>query len=115
MAQVNPQRIVDPHIHWCMTDNPYEDDHDHDYRPDDYREGAAGYNVMGVVHIEAHWDPTDRVGETRWLRSLANDSRDYGLLKGIVGEVNLASDDVERELEGRAADRSARSIRHNCQ
>jgi predicted TIM-barrel fold metal-dependent hydrolase len=112
MAQVNAQRIVDAHIHWFKKDNPYKDGHGRDYLPNDYRADAAGYDVVGVVHIEAHWDPKDRVGETRWLRSLAHDGSDHGLLKGIVGEANLASDDLERELEGHAADRSARSIRH---
>jgi predicted TIM-barrel fold metal-dependent hydrolase len=112
MAQDNPQRIVDAHIHWFRKDNPYKDGHGRNYLPDHYLEDAAGYNVVGVVHIEAHWDPKDRVGETRWVRSLANDGSDHGLLKGIVGEANIASDDVERELEGHAADRSTRSIRH---
>ena len=112
MAQINPQRIVDAHIHWFRKDNPYKHDHGRDYLPDDYLEDAAGYNVIGIVHIEAHWNPKDRVGETRWVRSLATGGSDRGLLKGIVGEANISSDDVERELEGHAADRSARSIRH---
>ncbi len=112
MARINPQRIVDAHIHWFRKDNPYKHDHGRDYLPDDYLEDAAGYNVIGIVHIEAHWNPKDRVGETRWVRSLATGGSDRGLLKGIVGEANISSDDVERELEGHAADRSARSIRH---
>jgi predicted TIM-barrel fold metal-dependent hydrolase len=112
MKQNNPQRIVDAHIHWFRKDNPYKHSHGRDYLPDNYLEEAAGANVIGVVHIEAHWDPKDRVGETRWVRGLANDGSDHGLLKGIVGEADLSSDDVERELEGHAADRSARSIRH---
>jgi predicted TIM-barrel fold metal-dependent hydrolase len=112
MEHGNPQRIVDAHIHWFRKDNPYKHDHGRDYLPRHYLEDAAGYNVIGIVHIEAHWDPKDRVGETRWVRSLANDGSDRGLLKGIVGEADIASDDVERELEGHAADRGARSIRH---
>jgi predicted TIM-barrel fold metal-dependent hydrolase len=112
MGQGNPQRIVDPHIHWFEKDNPYKDGHDRDYLPDDYREDATGYNIIGVVHIEAHWNPRDRVGETHWVRSLADNGSDHGLLKGLVGEADLSSDSVEQELEGHVADRSARSIRH---
>jgi predicted TIM-barrel fold metal-dependent hydrolase len=112
MAESNPQRIVDAHIHWFRKENPYKDGHDRDYLPDNYLKDAAGYNIIGVVHIEAHWDPKDRVGETRWVRSLATEKSDHGLLKGIVGEADIASDNVERELEGHVADRSARSIRH---
>lgn len=112
MAQGNPQRIVDAHVHWYRKDNPYKDGHSRDYLPDNYLKDASGYNVIGLVHIEAHWDPKDRVGETRWLRGLANDGTDQGLLKGIVGEADLSSDGVERELEGHVADRAARAIRH---
>jgi predicted TIM-barrel fold metal-dependent hydrolase len=112
MAEGNSQRIVDAHIHWFRTDNPYKHDHGRNYLPENYLADAAGYNVVGIVHIEAHWDPKDRVGETRWVRSLADKGTDHGLLKGIVGEADISSDDVERELEGHAADRSARSIRH---
>ena len=54
MAEGNPQRIVDAHIHWFRKDNPYKHDHGRDYLPDHYLEDAAGYNVIGVVHIEAH-------------------------------------------------------------
>jgi predicted TIM-barrel fold metal-dependent hydrolase len=57
MAQGNPQRIVDAHIHWFRKDNPYKHDHGRDYLPDHYLEDAAGYNVIGVVHIEAHLGP----------------------------------------------------------
>ena len=111
-AQGNPQQIIDAHVHWYRKDNPYKDRKDRDYLPDHYLKDAAGYDVIGIVHIEAHWDPKDRVGETRWVRSLADDGSDHGLLKGIVGEADLASDNVERELEGHVADRGARAIRH---
>lgn len=112
MDFVNPQRIVDAHIHWFDTTNPYKSAHAHDYLPGDYLTDSAGYNVIGVVHIEAHWDPKDRVGETRWLRGLADAGRESGLLKGIVGEADLSAPDVDRLLEAHAQDRSMRSIRH---
>jgi hypothetical protein len=54
MAEGNPQRIVDAHIHLFRQDNPYKHDHGRDYLPDHYLEDAAGFNVIGVVHIEAH-------------------------------------------------------------
>jgi hypothetical protein len=59
MAEGNSQRIVDAHIHWFRTDNPYEHDHGRNYLPENYLADAAGYNVVGIVHIEAHWDPKD--------------------------------------------------------
>jgi predicted TIM-barrel fold metal-dependent hydrolase len=112
MALSHPQRIVDAHIHWFDTKNPYKNPHAHSYLPDDYRADAEGYNIVGVVHIEAHWDPKDRVGETRWVRSLADAGKETGLLKGIVGEADISADNLDQLLEGHTRDRSARSIRH---
>ena len=96
MAQGNPQRIAGPHIHWFKKNNPYKDEHDRDYLPAHYREDATACNVVDVAHVEAPWNPNDRFGETQWVRSLANDGSDCGLLKGIVGEADLASDKGER-------------------
>jgi predicted TIM-barrel fold metal-dependent hydrolase len=112
MALNHSQRIVDSHIHWFDTKNPYKNPHAQSYLPDNYRADAEGYNVVGVVHIEAHWDPKDRVGETRWVRSLADSGKENGLLKGIVGEADLSADNLDQLLEGHAQDHSARSIRH---
>lgn len=109
---VNPQRIVDAHIHLIDTTNPYKSPHAHDYLPPNYRADSNGYNIVGVVHIEAHWDPKDRVGETRWLRGLADAGKEYGLLKAIVGEADISADDLDRLLEGHTRDPLARSIRH---
>ena len=58
-------------MHWFDVTNPYKYAHKTSYLPADYRSDAEGFDIIGVVHIEAHWDPKDRVGETRWLRSLA--------------------------------------------
>ena len=74
MKQNNPQRIVDAHIHWFRKDNPYKHSHGRDYLPDNYLEEAAGANVIGVVHIEAHWDPKGwarRGGSAAWLMTEA--------------------------------------------
>ena len=112
MSQGNAQRIVDPHMHWFDVTNPYKYAHKTSYLPADYRADAEGFNIVGVVHIEAHWDPKDRVGETRWLRSLADSRKDGGLLKAIAGEADLSADNLEETLEGHSRFRELRSIRH---
>ncbi|HTW26727.1 MAG TPA: amidohydrolase family protein [Acetobacteraceae bacterium] len=40
------------------------------YLVDDYLRDSAGQTIAASVHIEALWDPTDPVGETRWLETL---------------------------------------------
>ena len=35
------------------------------FLPDDYRREARGHDVLKTVHVEAEWDRTDQVGETR--------------------------------------------------
>jgi predicted TIM-barrel fold metal-dependent hydrolase len=112
MVSSNPQRIVDSHIHWFDMRSPYKTPHARDYLPENYKTDAEGYNVVGIVHIEAHWNPKDRVGETKWVRSLADAGKEGGLLKGIVGEADISGDNLDHELEGHRRDPSARSIRH---
>jgi predicted TIM-barrel fold metal-dependent hydrolase len=41
-----------------------------DYLPDDLERDAAGLHLVGSVHIEASWDRSDPVGETRWIAGL---------------------------------------------
>jgi len=31
MSETNPQRIVDPHMHWFDVTNPYKHAHKHQY------------------------------------------------------------------------------------
>ncbi|MDB5522339.1 MAG: hypothetical protein JWM58_102 [Rhizobium sp.] len=42
----------------------------HNYLPADYLRDAARHNVVATVHIEALWDASEPVGETKWLESL---------------------------------------------
>ena len=36
----------------------------------DYKRDSANQNIVASVHIEALWDPSDPLGETRWLETL---------------------------------------------
>jgi predicted TIM-barrel fold metal-dependent hydrolase len=40
----------------------------------DYKRDTANQNIVASVHIEALWDQTDPVGETRWLETLDKSS-----------------------------------------
>lgn len=128
MGSKSNQRIVDAHIHWWDLDNNYypwlmdQPDEEgglsgaapiaHTYTAKQYLEDAAGYDISAVVHIEAQWDPSDPLGETAWLDSIAGSGEDEGLLAGLVGFANLADPGCEQLLEGHAASSLMRSIRH---
>jgi predicted TIM-barrel fold metal-dependent hydrolase len=58
--------------------------------------------------MEAEWDPTDEVGETRWLADLR---QQHGLPTVAVGHARFASPDVDAVLAGHAAFDFVRGIR----
>ncbi len=128
MGSKSSQRIVDAHVHWWDLDNNYYpwlmdiqegesglsgmEPIAHTYVAKHYLEDAEGYDISAVVHIEAQWDLTDTLGETRWLDGLAQSGEDEGLLGGLVGFANLAADNCEELLAGHASSGLMRSIRH---
>lgn len=79
------------------------------YLPADYRADAARYRVVGTVYVETEWDPTDPVGETRWVQDLA--ARE-GLPSAVVAQAWLDRDDIEDVLARQAACPLVRGIRH---
>ena len=128
MTNGSRQRILDAHIHWwnleenyypwLMDEQPDEgglsgfDAIAKTYLYDHYMADAQGYDITGFVHVQAEWDPSDPVGETRWLQSLVDDDKIGGKPLGIVGFANFAAANVEQILEGHAAYPNARGIRH---
>ena len=79
------------------------------YLPADYRTDAGAYRVVGSVYVETEWDPTDPIGETRWVQGLA--ARE-GLPSAVVAQAWLDRDDVEDVLARQAACPLVRGIRH---
>lgn len=78
------------------------------YLPSDYAADAARFSVKKTVHVQNGWDPSDPVGETRWLISLAKVG---GIPTAIVAFADLAAPDVEHLLEAHADFPSVRGIR----
>ena len=107
------QPTIDPHHHlWDLGRNTYpwlqgrtlaprlEGDIRpiaRDYLLEDYASDTGNQNVVKSVHIECGWDPSDPVGETAWLQSLADQQ---GYPHGIVARATLDAPDVEQVLEG---------------
>jgi predicted TIM-barrel fold metal-dependent hydrolase len=80
------------------------------YLLDDFLADAGKQNLVKSVHLDVGFDPTDPVGETRWLQDLA-DRR--GFPHGIVGYADLADPRVERLLEAHCAYKNFRGIRQS--
>jgi predicted TIM-barrel fold metal-dependent hydrolase len=81
----------------------------HSYGLADYLAEAAGHNLVKSVHVDAGFDPTQPVEETRWLQSVADR---HGFPHGIVARAELHKPDVEAVLAGHAAFANTRGIRH---
>ena len=79
------------------------------YLLDDYLADAAGWNVAGMVHVDAGAAPDAALEETRWLQGLADER---GMPQAIVAFAALDDADVEPLLEAHAAHPNVRGIRH---
>lgn len=79
-----------------------------DYLIDDLRSDFDGHNVVKSVHVQAHFDPRDPVGETRWLQSVADE---HGFPQAITGHAHLAHDRVEETLDAHAQFQNFRGVR----
>lgn len=117
--------LVDPHHHlWNLQEHYYPwlsdqvepaawgtyDDLLTDYLLADYLADAAGQNLVKSVHLDVGWDPSDPVGETRWLQSLADE---HGFPHGIVGYADLAAPDVSDLLDAHLESPNFRGIRQS--
>jgi predicted TIM-barrel fold metal-dependent hydrolase len=119
------KRFVDAHVHLWQLNRlrypwltpPFDDDGPNgsveaiakDYRIADYFADASGYPVEKLVHIDAGAHPDDALAETKWLRSLADDS---GHPDAIIAFAALDAPDVERLLAAHAEHANIRGIRH---
>lgn len=121
------RKIIDAHVHWWDLDKNYypwlcdnQGDRDalygkntlsRNFLPEHYLQDAAKYDVQGAVHIQADWDPTDVIGETKWLASLAAKPQKSGLPFAIVPYVNLADKEAEALLKQQLVYPKVRGIR----
>jgi predicted TIM-barrel fold metal-dependent hydrolase len=117
--------IVDPHQHfwdlslgkhpWLRDEPPppfrYGDTRPlrRSYLPADYRADARAHRIVGTVYVETEWDPTDPLGETRWVEALA--ARE-GVPTVVVAQAWLDRDDADEILARQAACPLVRGIRH---
>ena len=79
------------------------------YLLDDYLADAANQNLVKSVHVDAGFDPSQPVEETRWLQSIAGQR---GFPHGIVARAELHRSDVEATLAAHCRFPNTRGIRH---
>jgi len=115
---------IDSHHHlWDSVRNsyPYLTDGSRDrmhgkplprvYGIEDYLRDISGLNVVRSVHIQCGWNPTDPVGETRWLEDVAQKT-EYPT--AIVAYADLSDPLVEQTLVAHTAtSRRLRGIRQH--
>lgn len=117
--------FVDAHVHlWDLErisypwlTPPFSDDGPNgsvepiasNYLLDDYLADAAGWNVAGIVHVDAGAAASAALNETRWLQAMADER---GMPNGIVAFAALDDPDVERLLAAHAEHGNVRGIRH---
>lgn len=118
-------QIVDPHHHfWDLENNRYPWLQQEpppelvcgDIRPirqtyvaKHLRADIGRLPVIKTVHLQCDWDPSDPVGETRWLDA---EAEVHGLPTGIVAYARLQDADVGAILDGHlAASARVRGVR----
>ena len=114
--------IIDTHHHiWIVKNYPwltaapspkiFGSSYDllrHDYLVNDLIKDFGGNNIVKSVHEQAHYNPPDHIGETRWLQSIA-DQNSYP--NGIVGYADISASDIADVLDGHINYRNFRGIR----
>lgn len=117
--------FIDAHVHLWDLDRiaypwltpPFADDGPNGsvapiastYLLDDYLADASGWDVRGIVHVDAGADASAALAETEWLQGMAED-RD--MPNAIIAFAALDDRDVEGLLEAHAAHPNVRGIRH---
>jgi predicted TIM-barrel fold metal-dependent hydrolase len=79
------------------------------YYPADYLADASPHRVLKTVYIETEWDPTDPIGELRWIHSVAEE---HGYPNAVVAQAWLDREDVAEVLAEAAQFPLMRSVRH---
>ncbi|MGH1360584.1 MAG: amidohydrolase family protein [Burkholderiaceae bacterium] len=125
---MEPLQIVDAHHHFWDLDRNYHPwlrdepmipfrygDYSRirrNYLPPDYLADSARFKILASVYIEAEWDPTDPIGETRWIHEIARHSR---YPNAVVAQAWLDREDVGEVLATQAGFPLVRGIRHKPQ
>lgn len=79
------------------------------YLPPEYFKDAGEHQVVQTVYVETEWDPSDPIGETRFIEQIA---ARYGVPNAVVAQAWLDHPEAATVLAQQAAFASVRSVRH---
>jgi predicted TIM-barrel fold metal-dependent hydrolase len=79
------------------------------YLPPEYFADAGEHQVVQTVYVETEWDPSDPIGETRFVEQLI---ARYGVPNAIVAQAWLDHPDAIDVLAAQAGFKAVRSVRH---
>ena len=79
-----------------------------DYLITDLKADYGDHNLVKSVHAQAHYNPADPVGETRWLQAVADQ---HGFPHGITGHARMSDPNVEAVLTAHCQFKNMRGIR----
>ena len=75
----------------------------------DYFEVSKNHNIVKTIHMETEWDPSDPIGETKWIQKLYEMT---GFPNALVAQAWFDRDDIEKVLKNQSKFDLTRSIRH---
>ena len=78
---------------------------------EDLQREIGDLQVTRTVHVEAVIDPSQIVGETAWLQSIADSDESGGIPHGIVAKADFADPEIEAILERHSQHANLRGIR----
>ena len=79
-----------------------------DFLVDDFKAVSADHNVVKTVHMEAEWETTDPLGESKWLHELHDKT---GYPHAVIGQAWFMRGDIADVLAGHARYPLVRSVR----
>jgi len=79
------------------------------YLAEDYLRDIVGHGIVASVYMEAEWDPTDPLGETRYIEGV---SERTGVPGAMVAQAWLDAPDAAEVLRAQASSPLVRSVRH---
>lgn len=81
-----------------------------EYLPTDYlKDATSKHNVVATVYVDAEWEPSDPMGETQYIHTVAEK---YGMPNAVVAQAWLHADDVAHILQEQAKYPLVKSVRH---
>lgn len=82
-----------------------------DYRIEDLLDDFAPHNVTGSVHVQANFDKSRPIDETRELQKMSDT---HGMPTGIVAYADMTDPDAGAVIDGHLEFSATRGIRHQC-